>query len=293
MRPEDIQQVRRFNRLVTQRIGALQDSYLSRGRPLGEARLVFEIGGGEGCDLSALRQRLGLDSGYLSRLLRSLDSQKLVELRKAASDGRARSVSLTAKGRKEFAAYDALSEDAADSLLEPLDPARRERLVAAMGEVERLLRLAAIEIAVDAPDNADARWCLDQYFAELAVRFEEGFDPGKGGHDPADMVPPAGWILVARLDGEPVGCGVLKRLDDDVGEIKRVWTAPTVRGLGVAGRLMDRLEALAREVGFGVVKLDTNKALSEAQAMYAKRGYTEIGRYNDNPYAHHWYEKRV
>jgi DNA-binding MarR family transcriptional regulator len=293
MRREDVQQVRRFNRLVTQRIGALEDSYLSRGRPLGEARLIFEIGGREGCDLGTLRQRLSLDSGYLSRLLRSLEGQKIVELRKAAGDGRARSVSLTAKGREEFTAYDALSDDLAGNVLDSLDDRRRRELVAAMGEVERLLRLAAVEIAVEAPENADGRWCLEQYFAELAVRFEEGFDPGKGGHDPADMVPPAGWLLVARLEGEPIGCGVLKRLDDGVGEIKRVWTAPAARGLGVAGRLMDRLEALAREEGLGLVRLDTNKALGEAQAMYAKRGYAAIARYNDNPYAHHWFEKRV
>jgi DNA-binding MarR family transcriptional regulator/GNAT superfamily N-acetyltransferase len=293
MRQEDIQQVRRFNRLVTQRIGALEDSYLSRGRPLGEARLIFEIGGRDACDLGALRRSLNLDSGYLSRLLRSLEGQDVIELRNSEGDGRARSVSLTAKGREEFAAYDALSDGLAGKVLDSLDDARRQRLVAAMGEVERLLRLAAIEIAVEPPESAEGRWCLEQYFAELDVRFEEGFDPGKGGHDPADMIPPAGWLLVARLDGEPVGCGVLKRLDDGIGEIKRVWTAPSARGLGVAGRLMDRLETLAREAGFGIVRLDTNKALSEAQAMYARRGYAAIERYNDNPYAHHWFEKRV
>jgi DNA-binding MarR family transcriptional regulator/GNAT superfamily N-acetyltransferase len=293
MRQEDVQQVRRFNRLVTQRIGVLEGSYLSRGRPLGEARLIFEIGGREGCDLSALRRRLGLDSGYLSRLLRSLERQGTVELRKSREDGRARSAFLTAKGRREFAAYDALSDDLAEKVLGSLDPAGRGRLVAAMAEIERLLRMAAIDIAVEAPEHPDSRWCLEQYFAELAVRFEEGFDPGKGGHDPADMHPPAGWILVARLDGEPVGCGVLKRLDDRTGEIKRVWTAPSARGMGVGGRLMDRLEGLAREAGFGLVRLDTNRALTEAQAMYAKRGYAAIGRYNDNPYAHHWFEKRV
>lgn len=293
MREEDIQQVRRFNRLVAQRIGALQNSYLSRGRPLSEARLIFEIGGCAGCDLGTLRQQLGLDSGYLSRLLRSLENQDIVALRRSDGDGRARSVSLTARGREEYAAYDALSDGLAGKVLDSLDRTRRQRLVAAMGEVERLLRLAAIEIVIEAAETGDGRWCLEQYFAELAVRFEEGFDPGKGGHDPADMIPPAGWLLVARLDGDPVGCGVLKRLGGRIGEIKRVWTAPAARGLGVASLLMDRLEALAREAGFGIVRLDTNRALGEAQAMYAKRGYVAIGRYNDNPYAHHWFEKRV
>ena len=106
-----------------------------------------------------------------------------------------------------------------------------------------------------------------------------------------EMTPPYGYLLVARLDGKPVGCGALKRLDAREGEVKRVWTSPDARGLGVASRMMDRLEQLAREVGFAVVKLDTNRTLVEAQAMYHKRGYRTIERYNDNPYAHHWFEK--
>jgi DNA-binding MarR family transcriptional regulator/GNAT superfamily N-acetyltransferase len=293
MQVEDIQQVRRFNRLVTQRIGALGDSYLSRGRPLGEARLIFEVGSGVS-DLRVLRQRLGLDSGYLSRLVRSLENQGLVEVRRSAGDGRAREVRLTEKGCAEFAAYDALSDGFARDLLTPLGPVQRQRLVAAMREVELLLRSQAVEIAVEAANGTAARWCLDRYFAELAERFDEGFDPGQGGGlSVADMTPPAGYLLIAWLDGEPVGCGALKRLDGHCGEVKRLWVDPAVRGLGVAGRLMDRLEALAAEIGCSTVVLDTNKALVEAKAMYLRRGYREIDAYNDNPYAHHWFEKRV
>ena len=287
MDTQDIDQVRRFNRLVTQRVGALQDSYLSRGRPLGEARLLFEIGEADGCDLAALRERLGLDSGYASRLLRSLEGQGLVEVRKADGDGRARAVSLTGPGAREYAAYDALSDDLAATMLASLDAARRARLVAAMGEVERLLRLAAIEIGVEPGDSADARWCLEHYYAELDSRFEGGFDPGPGAYDPS------GSMLVARLDGAPVGCGVLRSLEAGIGEIKRLWIAPAARGLGLASLMMDRLEAMAREAGYKAVRLDTNRTLVEAQAMYAKRGYAEIERYNDNPFAHRWYEKRL
>lgn len=291
MQPQDIRQVRRFNRLVTQRIGALGDSYLARGRPLGEARLIFELGSGGTGDLGTLRQRLGLDSGYLSRLLRSLEGQGLLELHRSREDGRARDVALTAKGREEFAAYDRLSDAFARDLLAPLGDAQRQRLIAAMGEVERLLRSAAVAIAPEAADSAAARHCLDAYAAELAQRFEGGFEGGSFGT--ADMTPPAGWLLLARLDGEAIGCGVLRRLDAATGEIKRVWVSPTARGLGVAGRLMDRLEALAGEIGCRRVLLDTNKALTEARALYLKRGYAEIERYNDNPYAHHWFGKRL
>lgn len=294
MDPRQIERVRSFNRLVAQRIGALDDSYLSRGRPLGEARVLFEIGRAGCIDLRMLRSRLGLDSGYFSRLLRSLERQGLLEVARKAEDGRARVLRLSARGSEEYESYDRLSDDLARSVLMGLDDARRERLVAAMSEVERLMRASAVAIAQEPADSADAQYCLGEYRAELASRFDGGFDPSKGNNlTVEEMTPPAGYLLLARLDGQPVGCGALKRLSASEGEVKRVWTAPDARGLGVAGRLMDGLEQLARDVGFDTVKLDTNRTLVEAQAMYRKRGYREIARYNDNPYAHHWFEKAL
>ena len=287
-----IQQVRRFNRLVTRRVGALDDSYLSRGRPLGEARLIFEIGLA-GADARDLRDALGLDSGYLSRLLRALSAEGLVDVARGKGDARVRRVALTAKGRAELAAYDRLSDDLARSILAPLASPERQRLLAAMAEVERLLRSGAIVVAHEAADSADAAWCLERYFAELARRFEEGFDPAKGNAAGAEaMNPPHGWFFVARLDGRPVGCGGLVRLDAAEGEIKRVWTAPDARGLGVARRIVAAIEATAREAGLTSLKLDTNRALKEAHALYRQLGYVETARYNDNPYADHWFEKR-
>ena len=294
MDKDQVEQVRRFNRLVTRRIGALNDDYLSRGRPLGEARLIFEVGAAGGMDLGRLRSMLGLDSGYMSRLLRSLEAQELVEVRRKPGDGRAREVLPTAKGRKEFAAYDSRSAKFAQSMLSPLGEAQRERLVAAMGEVERLIRASFVTVAEESPRSADGRWCRERYFAELALRFDGGFDIATGDpSDSADLLPPSGSFVVAWLDGEPVGCGGLKTLDAETAEIKRVWTAASARGIGVAGRIMEWLEERAREMGFSVVRLDTNRSLIEAQALYRKLGYSEIGRYNDNPYAHHFFEKRL
>jgi len=293
MDTSQIEQVRRFNRIVTQRAGALDDSYLHRGRPLGEARVLYETGP-EGADVRRLRGRLGLDSGYLSRLLRSLETQGLIAVRRRVDDARARRVHLTAKGRREFAAYDSLSDRLARSMLAPLSPVQRERLVAAMDEVVRLIRTATLEVRVAQPDSDDARWCLGQYFREIAERFESGFDPEEGGAgDDAEMQPPNGFFVVARLDGEPVGCGGIKRLDATTGEIKRVWTAQSARGQGVARRIMQALETLAQTSSMTTIRLDTNKSLTEAQAMYRRSGYTEIARYNDNPYAHHWFEKKL
>ncbi len=179
-------------------------------------------------------------------------------------------------------------------MLEPLDASGQARLLAAMGEVERLIRAASVNVAAEAPDSPDARLCLDAYFRELAARFEGGFDPGADDSaHAADMIPPSGLFVIARLDGEAVGCGGFKCIDKTTGEIKRVWTAPPARGLGVARRVLRMLEAAAREKGLKTLRLDTNRALTEAHALYRSEGYQEIARFNDNPYADHWFEKRL
>jgi DNA-binding MarR family transcriptional regulator/predicted GNAT family N-acyltransferase len=293
MDESQLQSVRRFNRLVTQRVGALDVDYLRRGRPLAEARLIFEISP-EGADVRALRSKLGLDSGYLSRLLQSLRTQGLVVMNKGEEDGRRRRVSLTRKGTTERAAYDRLSDNLAASMLEPLNLSQQNRLLAAMGEVERLIRAASVNVAAEEPDSPDARLCLDAYFRELAGRFEGGFDAAADDSaHVADMIPPSGLFVIARLDGDAVGCGGLKRVDRATGEIKRVWTAPSARGLGVARRMLRTLEAAAREKRLKTLRLDTNQALTEAHALYRSEGYQEIARFNDNPYADHWFEKQL
>jgi DNA-binding MarR family transcriptional regulator/N-acetylglutamate synthase-like GNAT family acetyltransferase len=293
MNEHQIEQVRRFNRVVTQHAGALEDSYLQRGRPLGQARLLHELGP-EGIDVRVLRERLKLDSGYLSRLLRALEAQGLVQTDVQASDGRVRRVVLTPKGIAERATYDALSNELAWSFLEPLDPAQRDRLVSAMGEVERLLRAGAVDLRVEPPDSAAAQWCLEQYFTELAARFDMGFDPAQSNSASVEeMKPPKGLFVIARLDGAPVGSGVLKVGMEGTGEVKRMWTAPHTRGLGIARRVLRRLEREAREAGLRRLRLETNRTLTEAQALYRAEGYQEVEPFNTEPYAHHWFEKRL
>ncbi len=293
MDESQLRQIRRFNRLVARRVGALETNYLRRGRPLAEARLIFEIGA-DGVDLRTLRARLGLDSGYLSRLLQSLRTQGLIAVAKAGGDGRRRWASLTRKGSAERAAYDRLSDRLAASMLQALDEGERGRLVTAMGEVERLIRAATVEVAAEAPNSGDARRCLDAYFGELKARFEGGYDRARDDSARAgDMAPPSGLFVLARLDGDAVGCGGLKRTGRTAGEIKRVWTAPSARGMGVARRMLRALEAAAREMGLRTLRLDTNRALTEAHALYRREGFREVARFNDNPYAHHWFEKRL
>ncbi|MFZ1963366.1 MAG: GNAT family N-acetyltransferase [Roseiarcus sp.] len=154
--------------------------------------------------------------------------------------------------------------------------------------------LFAVEVRLEPPDAADARWCLGEYFRELAERFETGFDPAAA-HPlrDEDMTPPAGFFFVARLAGRPVGCGALRRIDDATGEIKRMWTAPAARRLGVARRIIATIEATARAAGLTTLRLDTHRALKEAQALYRKLGFEDVAPFNANPCAHHWFRKRL
>jgi DNA-binding MarR family transcriptional regulator/GNAT superfamily N-acetyltransferase len=288
-----VEQVRSFNRAVTQRVGALQDHYLSRDRPLGEARVLWEIGLG-GCDVRTIRSRLGLDSGYLSRLLRSLETAGLVTVTASDQDGRVRTAWLTRKGRSEKAILDRRSDALARTILEPLTEAQRNRLVAAMGEVEKLLDAALVEIGTADPADRRAQHCLRQYFAELDQRFLAGFVEAETRPvTPDEMRPPAGVFLLATLREEAVGCGALKFHGEEPTELKRMWVAPWARGMGLGRRLLAELESRAIEHGSRTIRLDTNDALTEAIAMYRSAGYRQVSAFNDEAYADRWFEKAL
>ncbi len=271
-------------------IGALDARFLGRDRSLGACRLLFEIGT-SGAEIRALRERLGLDSGYLSRLLRSLEREGLVATARSPRDGRVGRVRLTAPGRRELALLNRLSDQSAASLLEPLSMRQRADLVGAMDAVERLLRASAVRVELEDPEHPLAQECLTHYFAELAERFETGFDPSRSiSAATEEMRHPRGYFLLATLEGEAVGCGALK-CQAGHGEIKRMWVRANSRGLGIGARILDGLETLARRRRLPRVRLETNRALREAQALYRSRGYGEVPAFNSEPYAHHWFEK--
>jgi DNA-binding MarR family transcriptional regulator/N-acetylglutamate synthase-like GNAT family acetyltransferase len=288
----EVDQVRRFNRVVTERVGALSDRFLGRPRPLGEARLLWEIGI-EGCEVRLLRSRLGLDSGYLSRLLRSLEAARLVEVATSDGDQRVRVARLTAAGRRERERLDERSDKLAQSLLAPLNAQQRDRLVVAMLEVEHLLIAASVEIRPVDPEHPDARHCLAEYVAELNRRSTRGFDPSVGATAlPHEVRPPAGQFFVAYLHHEAIGCGAVKHHADAPAEIKRMWIAPQARGLGLGRRLLETLEACALAGGARVLHIETSAVLSEAIALYRSAGWVEVPAFNDEPFADHWFEKR-
>jgi DNA-binding MarR family transcriptional regulator/GNAT superfamily N-acetyltransferase len=288
-----VQQVRAFNRTVSERIGALADGFLGRRRPMGESRMLWEIGL-DGTEVRELRARLGLDSGYASRVLRSLEQEGLITVEASPDDGRVRNVRLTSAGRAERAELDRRADEVAWSFLEPLDTAQREKLVIAMTDVQRLLLASMVDMAIEDPTTPDARWCVEQYFSELNTRFETGFDPSKSiPADAHELVPPRGALLIARLRGGPIGCGALKFHPGEPAELKRMWVAPEARGLGLGRRLLVELERHAKEAGTRIVRLETNRTLKEAIQLYRSSGYREVAAFNTEPYAHHWFEKRL
>jgi DNA-binding MarR family transcriptional regulator/GNAT superfamily N-acetyltransferase len=288
-----VSQVRRFNRIVTQRVGALDDRFLARDRPLGEARLLWELGDGER-DVRSLRTQLGLDSGYMSRMLHSLEAAGMISLGSNTTDHRVRTARLTAAGRAERAVLDQRSDDLAESLLASLSSEQRQRLVASMAEVERLMTAGLVVMAPIDPADARAQHCLRAYVDELNARFDTGWDPARSiSAGVEELRPPAGLFVLASLHGTPVGCGALKFHPGAPAELKRMWVSASVRGLGIGRRLLEEMETHAVDGGARVIRLETNGTLLEAISLYRSAGYVEVPAFNDEPYAHHWFEKHL
>ena len=287
-----IEQVRSFNRTVTRRIGVLQSNFLGRNRPLGASRLLFEIGG-SGIEIRRLRSRLDLDSGYTSRLLRRLENEKLIRTGTAPNDARVRFVTLSTAGKKELAVLNRLSDKEASALLRRLNEKQQSELLSAMNTVERLMKASAIRISVEDPSTFEAKHCLGEYYKDLDRRFEQGFNPKSSiSAEPEELRPPHGYFVIAWAEGEAVGCGALK-CHPDFGEIKRMWVDSVARGLGIGRQILGQLERLAHKRKIPVLRLETNKSLTEARALYSSSGYREVPAFNKEAYAHHWFEKKL
>lgn len=288
---DQIELVRDFNRYYTGHLGVLGDHYLGTERPWSESRLLFEIGPA-GADLRALRSRLGLDSGYLSRLLRSLGRQGLVAVRPHPADGRVRVAELTAAGTRARAELDDRARESVGALLGQLTTGQRDRLVAAQRQIRQLLRLAAVTIT-PVPDSSEvARECLRRYAAELDERFPGGYSTGAL-MAPGELAATGGEFLVAVEDDRAVGCGAWQVLAPGVAEIRHLWVGPDVRGVGLGRRLLARLESGAAGSGITTLRLGTHSSLPEAAALYRSSGYREIPHYGDSPYNELTFEKPV
>ncbi|SKA35628.1 bifunctional helix-turn-helix transcriptional regulator/GNAT family N-acetyltransferase [Consotaella salsifontis] len=291
MSVDPISRFRRFNRAVTAEVGALDSSFLGRGRPLGAARVLNAIGHGRS-DVAAVRDYLGLDSGLMSRLLRGLEEEGLVATTPHPDDARRRIAQLTDAGRQEFEAYERLSNERAEIFL--ARHPRPEALLAAMDLVASVFGRERVSIGEVSPRGEEALYCLGEYYGELARRFETGFDVSLSRDPHADsMVRPHGGFFVAFSDGLPIGCVGLSGKGGGMAEIKRLWVSPAARGLGLGRRLMQAAEDAARELGINILRLDTNSALPEARRLYERLGWREIARFNDDPYPDLFFEKHL
>jgi len=288
---DPVARVRRFNRAVTSEVGALDTSFLARGRPLGAARVLNAIGNRR-TDVAEIRAYLDLDSGLMSRLLRGLEEEGLIRTVPHPDDARRRVAKLTAAGQREFQAYETLSNSRAETLLGR--HSHPEALLAAMDVVASALGRGRITIEEMDPRGDEARCCLGEYYTELARRFQNGFDVSLS-RDPEanDMIRPRGAFLVAMSDGLPIGCVGLEGTEGEMAEIKRLWVTPSARGLGVGRRLMDAAENAARRLSIKTLRLDTNRALREALQLYRSTGWSEIDRFNDDPYPDFFFEKHL
>lgn len=287
---EQVESVRAFNRYYTRRLGILTDRYLGQDRPLAEARLLFEIG--EQADVRDLRARLGLDSGYLSRLLRSLEEQRLIRTRAHPADRRVRVAELTGSGLRERADLEARSREGIGELLHQLSAAQRAELIAAQERIRRLLRLATVTVRKVDAGSPDGRGCLRAYAGELAGRFPEGYDDAAL-TEPGDLTGDEGALLVAYEEERAVGCGAWRRLGPGVAEVRHLWVAGEARGLGLGRRLLESLETEAAGHGMGTVRLGTHAVLTAAIALYRSSGYREIEPYDRSPYNQLAFEKAL
>jgi DNA-binding MarR family transcriptional regulator len=258
---------------------------------LNAARLLNAVGQ-DRTEISDIRAYLGLDSGLLSRLLRGLEDEGLVLTQAGAQDARRRTVSLTAQGRAEFDVYENLSNAQAQAVLDTTT--NTEAFLKAVDLVASVFGQSDIEILdVDVEDQRFAR-CMKRYETELVQVLNIEFSLKEtGSADLSKMRPPKGNCLIATSEGIELGCVGVTELTAGVGEVKRLWVSPATRGLGLSRRLMEQIEERARRLGMTRLVLDTNGGLSAALGLYRSMGWTEIERYNDNPYAQHFFEKRL
>lgn len=276
-----VEAVRRFNRFWTRRIGVLDEGYLSSQFSLTEVRVLYELAQREETTAREIRAALGLDAGYLSRILRGFEERGLVAKRPSEEDARSNLLRLTAVGRKVFAPLDARSREGIGAMLAGLSPDEGERLIGAVDVVEELLgerRQPEASYVVRPPGPGDMGWVVsrhgalyareygwDETFEALVARivadFVDGYDPEKE----------RCWI--AERGGEPVGCVFLVKESEKVAKLRLLLVEPAARGLGIGGRLVDECLGFARDRGYEKVTLWTNDVLHAARHIYEKASF--------------------
>lgn len=278
---DPIARLRRFNRAVVREAGANDSSFLGRGRPLGVARVLYMVRK-DGTDVAQIRAKLGLDSGLLSRFLRALERDHLIETTADPADRRRSIARLTPAGETEVAAYlDIIHAQASRTLSRA--GSRAEEVLAAMDMIASLLNRDQVEISPCDPDAPAAQACFAAYSALLAKQVFGDYVTKSRFPEASSFLPPHGRLFVAWSDEMPVGCVGLRLLDERTGELKRLWVADHARGQGLGRRLMTVIEGEARNMGLATLKLETNSILTEALALYQVTGWMPTTPFTDPP----------
>ncbi|HVR99628.1 MAG TPA: helix-turn-helix domain-containing GNAT family N-acetyltransferase [Thermoanaerobaculia bacterium] len=279
--PQRIEAVRRFNRFYTQQIGVLHEGLVKSPFSLTEARVMWELAHREEATAAELGRELGLDAGYLSRILNGFQKQGLINRRPSEADGRQSLLRLTEQGREAFAGLDGSTRMEIEALLGNLPASEQGRLIRAMETIHELLGPPAESKApylIRSPQPGDMGWIVhrhgalyaeeygwDEHFealvAKIVVEFVESFDPKRE----------RCWI--AEKDGEIVGSVFLVKASDNVAKLRLLLVEPKARGLGIGGRLVDECTRFARRAGYQKIMLWTNSVLTGARRIYEKAGY--------------------
>jgi DNA-binding MarR family transcriptional regulator/N-acetylglutamate synthase-like GNAT family acetyltransferase len=293
---ECVQAVRRFNRFYTKQIGVLQEGLLDSPFSLSEVRVLYELAHRERATAAELVRDLGLDAGYLSRILTRFETQGLLRKVPSESDGRQSVLSLTAKGRKAFAPLDNRSDNQVQAMLTNLSTEDQERLAAAMSTIEGLL---APESENKSPyiirthQPGDLGWIVHRHgalysreyglndnfealVAEIAAHFLRNFDSKRE----------RCWI--AERDGENLGCVCLVRECDEVAKLRVLLVEPKARGLGLGHRLVAECIRFARQAGYRKIILWTSAALVAARCVYEKAGFQLVEEKRHNMFGPDW-----
>ena len=280
-----VEALREFNRFYTRRIDVLRKDYLGSPFALPEARLVFEIGRVPGVSATTLGRELGIDLGYLSRVLQGLKRRGYVQAKRAPDDARRAALTLTEKGRKAYALLNTRSRDKAVTMLEPLTDAQRARLVGAMGEVRDLLGFeeAKSGITLRAHRPGDMGWVVERHavlyheqdgwgaafealVAGIVKDFLENFDPKRE----------RCWI--AERNGSRVGCVFVVKEDKTTAKLRLLLVDPAARGTGLGRRLVEECIAFSRAKGYRKLVLWTHSHLTAARAIYHTTGFRQLPR---------------
>jgi len=280
--------VRRFNRFYTRRLGLLDEGHLHSPFTLPEVRVLYEVAHRERPTAAAIAGALGVDAGYLSRLLRGLRHRGLVAARVVPHDRRQRVLALTARGRRTFAGLDARATSEVAALLQDLSPAERERLLVSLEEVETLLERGdrpradaagpAPAVALRAPAPGDLGWVVQRHGELYAEEYgwNEGFERLVarivGEFAAAEPGPrQRGWI--ATVDGRRAGCVFLMPGGEGIARLRLLLVEPWARGHGLGGRLVDTCIQAARRAGCHTLTLWTNDVLDAARRLYERAGF--------------------